>query len=76
MVDNHYLLGSRAGSVTPVSWNWDQLNSLQHCGDTLQLVFRMSVYNIVRKCKVLEINLKSEEIIDFYPIFLHIFALL
>ena len=36
----------------------------------------MSVYNIVRKRKVLETNLKSEEIIDFYPIFSHILALL
>ena len=30
----------------------------------------MSVYNIVRKHKVLETNLKSEEITNFYPIFL------
>ena len=30
----------------------------------------MSVYNIVRKRKVLESNLKSEEITNFYPIFM------
>ena len=35
----------------------------------------MSVYNIVRKHKVLETNLKSEEIINFYQIFLYILAL-
>ena len=29
----------------------------------------MSLYNIVRKCKVLETNLKSEEIMNFYQIF-------
>ena len=32
--------------------------------------------NIVRKCKVLETNLKSEEISNFYPIVLYILALL
>ena len=31
----------------------------------------MSVYNIVRKCKVLETKMKSEEAINFYPIFLY-----
>ena len=49
-----------------------ETNSLQHHYDTLQPVFRMSVYNIVRKHKVLETNLKSEEIMNFYPIFLYI----
>ena len=32
----------------------------------------MSAYNIVRKRKVLETNLNSEEITNFYPIFLYI----
>ena len=31
----------------------------------------MSAYNIVGKCKVLETNLKSEEITNFYPIFIY-----
>ena len=65
---------TRAGSVTPVSWYRDQF--IQHHGDTLQPVFQMSVYNIVSKCKVLETKLKSEEITNFYPIFLYILALL
>ena len=53
-----------------------EANSLQHRGDTLQPLFRMSVYNIVRKHKVLETNLKSEEITNFYRIYLYILALL
>ena len=65
---------TRAGSVTPVSRYRDQFTSTP-C-DTLQPVFRMSVYNFVRKRKVLETNLKSEEITNFYPIFLYILALL
>ena len=32
----------------------------------------MSVYNIVRKRQVLETNLKSEEITNFYPVFIYI----
>ena len=35
----------------------------------------MSVYNIVRKRKVLETNLKSEEITNFYPMFWYGFIL-
>ena len=53
-----------------------ETNSLQHHGDTLQLIFRVSVYNIVRKRKVLETNLKSEQITNFYSIFLYILVLL
>ena len=34
----------------------------------------MSVFNIVRKHKVLETNLKSEEITNFYPIFFIYFS--
>ena len=52
-----------------------ETNSLQHRGDTLQPVFRMSVYNIVRKREVLETSFKSEEVTNFYPIFLCILAL-
>ena len=51
-----------------------ETNSLQHRGHTLKSVFRMSVYNIVRKRKVLETNLKSEEIPNFYPIFFLYFS--
>ena len=40
----------------------------------MQQVFQMSVYNIVRKCQVLETNLKSEEIANFYPIFFIYFS--
>ena len=47
----------------PVSRYRDQFTS------TPWPVFRMSVYNIVRKRKILETNLKSEEITNFYPIF-------
>ena len=35
----------------------------------------MLVYNIVRKRKVLETNLKSEEITNFYPIFFIYFSI-
>ena len=58
---------TRAGSVTPVSQCRDQFTSipLRH----FTAVFRMSAYNIVRKRKVEETNLKSEEIANFYPIF-------
>ena len=36
----------------------------------------MSVYNIVRKRKILQTNLKSKEIINFYLIYLYILAFL
>ena len=45
--------------------------AVQHRGDTLQPVFRMSGYNIVRKHEVLETSLKYEEITNFYLIFLY-----
>ena len=61
--------------LTPVS-RYREHFTLKHCGDILQLVFRMSIYNIVRKRKVLESNLKSGEITNFYPIILYVLALL
>ena len=62
---------SRKLSHTQTSVPQGTLNSLQHRGDTLQPVFRMSAYNISRKRKVLETNLQSDEITNFYPIFLY-----
>ena len=57
-------------TITPVSRYQDQFTSTPW----QQPVFRMSVYNIQGKCKVLETNLKSEEISNFYPIFFIYFS--
>ena len=65
----------RAGSITLVSRYRDQFTSTPW-QQFKAGILDVTIYNIVRKRKVLETNLKSEEILNFYPIFLYILTLL